>query len=274
MEIFTDTNLVPLDKLSGPEGVDNNFMPQWKDVVLQPVVNTNVRQIYVIPYVGLIKQGTMGQMVRGAKRAIWRANKLHLTSFTPVFGPIAVHQLKVFQKAQGLKQDGQVGPVTLKALAPFFDAEAFFFYEGYAPSLSSTRNKIGAYAWWGYNNNGPIHYAQFRPMTNMNNLKALPAWMDCSTFATKAYKFAGAPDPNGANYNGYGYTGTLAAHGKSITLAQARIGDLVLYGSAPIYEHVTIYVGNGKVIGHGQESGPTLEAWDYRPTGVFRSYLP
>jgi cell wall-associated NlpC family hydrolase len=73
---------------------------------------------------------------------------------------------------------------------------------------------------------------------------------DCSQFVTSMYHAAGLPDPNGTDYTG-GYTGTLAEHGKYISRADLKAGDLVLYGPAP-HHHVELYVGPGDdTIGHG-----------------------
>lgn len=276
MEIYTDLNSVPVDPTPATDAIDkpDNEKPLTDPAALAA---TPAKQtVYVIPFSRVIKLGSRGTDVRGAKRAIWRANKLKLTAFTPIFGPIAVSQLKKFQKAHGLKADGQLGPATLKKLAPHFDAYAFLLYVGYAPGNKEAgqRKKIVAYATWGYNHRSLIHYAETRPMDRLNDLEHLPITNDCSEFATKAYKYAGVSDPNGFGYNGAGWTGTLAVHGKSVSLAQAQVGDLVLYGPRPSYSHVAIYVGNGRVISHGSEIGPLLLPIDYRSDrGDIRSYL-
>ena len=49
-------------------------------------------------------------------------------------------------------------------------------------------------------------------------------------FVTWCYKSGGASDPNGFDYNGYGFTGTLLQHGKQVPLGSIRAGDLVFYG--------------------------------------------
>jgi len=127
---------------------------------------------------------------------------------------------------------------------------------------SPKRAKILEYALWGVTNEPQIHYAQVRPMDHLDDLKHLPISNDCSEFATKAYKYAGAPDPNGANYNGSGYTGTMLTHGKPVMLSQAKSGDLIIFGAWPGH-HVVILEedgaankGNPMVISHGQEAGP------------------
>jgi hypothetical protein len=117
---------------------------------------------------------------------------------------------------------------------------------------------------------GAIHYRQERPMMEMHNCPPKLNWvMDCSEGVTWLYKCAGLPDPNGLGYNGQGYTGTLAKHGRRIiALVQnrwLRVGDLVLYGRIDSdYDHVAIVYRGGpsrlvaRVWSHGSEGGPYL----------------
>lgn len=228
----------------------------------------------IVPFKRPIKRGSRGRDVVAIKRALSRAHYIKWGGFTPVFGPFAVKALRKFQQQHHLHVDGIVGVNTLKRLAPYFDAYSFLLYVGHAPSENkeqSIRNKIVAYALWGYNNRGAMHYAQYRPMDYLGSLKHLPIWNDCSEFVTKAYKSAGAPDPNGRRFNGLGYTGDELKNGKAVSLSSARPGDLAHYGPN---KHVAIYIGNGKVISHGSEGGPYLLPLKYR--GDFyqvRSYL-
>lgn len=63
-----------------------------------------------------------------------------------------------------------------------------------------------------------------------------------------------------------GYTGTIAAHGKRVVdLRNAKVGDAILYGPRPTFEHVATYIGGGRVFSHGSERGPFLLGVDYRP---------
>ena len=110
----------------------------------------------------------------------------------------------------------------------------------------------------------------------------VPEWEDCSSFATWTYFVAGAPDPNGAGYNGSGYTGTLSRHGRRLggegssrsqQLKLAQPGDLVFYGPGWPWGHVSIYIGGGQVVSHGTESGPNRTPIDYRSDrGQIRTY--
>lgn len=228
----------------------------------------------VVPYFRPLQLGSRGRDVIGAKRAIWKANGLPVPkNATQVFGPIAVKQLRLFQKTHGVAQDGVLGPGTLRKLSRFFDQYAFLLYTGFPPNSTAEqriRAGIVAYAIWGYNNRVPIHYAMFRPMTFMSNLDELPVSEDCSTLVTKAYKSGKAPDPNRFSYNGYGNTWELRKHGVQVSLAAAKPGDLLHYDNP---QHVGVYVGHGRCISHGSEMGPLLLQADYRPIAQVRSYL-
>lgn len=106
------------------------------------------------------------------------------------------------------------------------------------------------------------HYRQFRPMT-LKTLIALKGdvYADCSMTATAICKVGGAPDPNGQNYNGTGYTGTIRAHATRISLASAKVGDMIVHGTGAGSHVTTIYEPhptNPLLFSHGQESGPSL----------------
>lgn len=142
----------------------------------------------------------------------------------------------------------------------------------------TTREKIVAYCEWGIANNAQIHYAMVRPIPAKP--KALPLITDCSGFATLAYKSAGAPDPNGAGYDGTGYTGTLMKHGRKVTTP--LLGDLLFYGPFPGH-HVVIFMdvwhGAWIVCSYDQEIGPlrVLQHREEKFQGFapeIRSYLP
>jgi hypothetical protein len=72
---------------------------------------------------------------------------------------------------------------------------------------------------------------------------------------------------NGASWKA-GYTGTIAAVCKRVT--EPQIGDAILYGSAPSFEHVTgvIDVNKRLCVSHGGDNGPIVEPWDYRSDRV------
>lgn len=77
---------------------------------------------------------------------------------------------------------------------------------------------------------------------------------DCSSWFASVYFSCGLPDPSKANY-GSGYTGSLEAHGKrvSIEYAMNNAGCAILYGSPGRTHHVEFSIGDGTqhTIGHG-----------------------
>ena len=176
-----------------------------------------------------------------------------------VFGPATLEAVVRFQREHHLKVDGIVGPQTWKAL-------------GIAPVIT-----IGAltspadYALWYLRLQQAHHclsYQERRPMVLVRP-PAWPPYMDCSTFVTLCYRDAGWPDPNGLRYDGYGYTGTLADHGVRVHLSQMAASDLVFYSDP---DHVTIAVGDGRVVSMGQPGEPVERSYDYRPVAQVRSY--
>jgi cell wall-associated NlpC family hydrolase len=122
--------------------------------------------------------------------------------------------------------------------------------------VTSVRQKIVTAARWGIANEPRIHYAQVRPIPRA---RTLPLTTDCSGFVTLCYYLAGAPDPNGRDYDGSGYTGTLLGWLPRLAgPANARRGDLVVWGRYP-GRHVALVLEPGAdplLCSHGQERGP------------------
>lgn len=266
LSAFVSIADAPLDTDLPPDVGDAPGASQsLTEVSPHPSSRRAIVPVPVIPFVRVIRLGSVGKDVEGAKRAIWRSSHTPYTDLTQTFGAFAVKQLTTFQAAHGLRADGQLGPATLAKLAPFFDSYAFLLYTGFPPGGDSgdmIRKAIVAYQLWGYNQREQIHYVERRPMDHMDDLYRLPIYEDCSTFATKGYKFGGAPDPNNLHYDGLGNTTTMLAHGRSVSIGAARPGDLVLYRG-----HVAtlVMVGSApRVVSLGSEPGPYLLAWDYR----------
>jgi hypothetical protein len=86
--------------------------------------------------------------------------------------------------------------------------------------------------------------------------------LDCSESATLICRLAGIADPNGLGYDGTGWTGTLIQHGnaakRKIKAAQARVGDLVVFGAYPGHHVCTVLEAGADplLFSHGQERGP------------------
>jgi cell wall-associated NlpC family hydrolase len=121
-----------------------------------------------------------------------------------------------------------------------------------------------------------LHYAEVRPMPGSlfprgsetaTGIYTGPVIVtDCSGFATLCYKAAQQADPNGLNYNGQGYTGTLAANGTRTSDPQP--GDLGFFGAGPPWDHVVIYLGGGKVASHGNPRSPNPREFDATDFGT------
>ncbi|HKB93234.1 MAG TPA: peptidoglycan-binding domain-containing protein [Gaiellaceae bacterium] len=122
----------------------------------------------------------------------------------------------------------------------------------------TVREQIVAHARWGIENESQIHYEQLRPIDGIDTARRLPLHTDCSGFATLCYAWAGAPDPNGLDFGGQGYTGTMLGHMQRIHASAVQPGDLVVWGPAPGH-HVALVLEPGSdplLCSHGQEKGP------------------
>jgi len=144
------------------------------------------------------------------------------------------------------------------------------------PSYHLTPRVIAAraYARKLVENAARIDYSQTRsrPM-QLGSLQEIPRWADCSSSVTIIYHAAGIPDPNRRSYDGYGYTGTLVAHGRHVTRDRIQPLDLVFYGSASARSgfpagaptHVAMVMdGQGAIFTFGSEPGPVFRRIDYR----------
>lgn len=125
-------------------------------------------------------------------------------------------------------------------------------------AATAIRARIVANARWSIAHEARIHYRELRPIDGLHDARRLPLETDCSGFATLCYAWAGAPDPNGLDYSGEGWTGTLLAHMDAIPAAEARPGDLVVWGPEP-GRHCALVLEPGAdplLCSHGQERGP------------------
>jgi hypothetical protein len=131
--------------------------------------------------------------------------------------------------------------------------------------------KINSAAMVAYNFRWKIHYTQGPARMYLTRHSIIPArlgaqpsiWEDCSSFATWLYWQAGLPDPNGLRYNGQGYTGTQANHGRRVWSDNAPAGALSFYGGGAPYSHVVIRINSNKIISHGNENGPSIYSSPY-----------
>lgn len=121
-------------------------------------------------------------------------------------------------------------------------------------------------AWHDYAHESRIRYRQERPMRG--TIDPGDIYMDCSEAVTRWYRMGGASDPNGAGYDGTGWTGTLKQHGRRVRIP--RLADLVFY---PNPEHIALFVGRGLVMSMGSDPGPQPLPWRYRRVSEIRRYI-
>ena len=143
----------------------------------------------------------------------------------------------------------------------------------------ATRFPIRRYCERAEANRPDIHYAQFRPMNHLGKSPSSEFTADCSGFVTGAFRWAdlytkfAVNDPNGNNYSGYGWTGTLLSHNRKHRIPLNHkffIGDMAIYApSLSDTRHVVICRKNGNTqtsiwTSHGSEGGPYSVYLHYR----------
>jgi len=147
--------------------------------------------------------------------------------------------------------------------------------------VPATRQGIVAAALWAANSRKSISYSQGGDRWSgiaqkICPYQGVPAAADSSSFVTWLYwsAFGNRRDLlNNQNWKD-GYTGTMGKNGVSVSLAQARPGDVVLYGRRAPYDHAAVYVGNNKVVSFGAKGPAKLLPIKYRSNYYIRSYLP
>jgi len=211
-----------------------------------------------------------GRDVAAYRRALQKGGLLPGGAEHPgVFDAQMDAAVRKFQGAKGLDVDGEIGQHTFDALAPSIDAFGHSLLDKVRKQLqepTGKRQRIVHAAYVGYTNRDRIAYSmefgRMQGVTKSIHPPQFPTIEDCSSFATWCYFAADAADPNGRGFDGQGYTGTMIGRGAEVK--DPKPGDLVFYGhSHGDINHVTVYVGNGRVISHGQDSGPMLYPMDY-----------
>lgn len=146
------------------------------------------------------------------------------------------------------KTEWAFDPYSIKLAKDYYD-----YYQ-----KQEVRQRIIEAGFFWYNHRKEIDYDQFRPYQKCKPPQVPTMW-DCSSFVTNCYYGGGAPDPNGRDYDGAGYTGSLLSHGKVISITQLKPGDLIMYGFSrgkpgfPVGSptHVSLFVGGGRVLSLG-----------------------
>jgi hypothetical protein len=138
--------------------------------------------------------------------------------------------------------------------------------------MTDVRNIIVDWAKWGVDNHKNFIYTEDATRMSAINVwpPKFPIHADCSASVTLWYNLAGAADPNGNHYNGYGYTGTLLTHGKHIDISQVIPGDVVVYGPGTGWHTALVVEVHGHdilTISHGQQGDPSY-VWVNPPKTV------
>jgi hypothetical protein len=247
-------------------------------------------------------QSDDGPDVEAVKRAVWRGGRWEgpASRFDRAFsrgfalgvgGNVIDTGLAGFQRQMRIAASGQMGNETYQALRyahipaglpnagqPLFDAVALDLLEealaGFEASPVDVRAAIADYCRRSIASEPQIHYEQERPIQAFGVPPEQGFTTDCSGHATSAYYWARkvtgikVPDPNGRNFDGYGYTGTLLNNPEAPT--PYEVGDLAIYG--PSFEassHVVTCMQRGSAesahwCSHGSEAAPVAVSLRYR----------
>jgi len=208
------------------------------------------------------------------KRAIsrWNPHVYPWDGFTPVAGEYLFAAVRLFKKQHGLGTKNVIGARTHEALERTrrfgsktewaFDRLAIDLAEQYWNKVTKSKEDLirerivqAGMFWYGMRWN--IAYSQYRPMA-LGKPPWTPTRWDCSGFYTACCFAGGAPDPNGRNFDGLGYTGTLMTRGaRAISVLDLLPGDAIFYGNSsgagPAFSrgdptHVALYAGNGMIL--------------------------
>jgi hypothetical protein len=240
-----------------------------------------------------IREGMRGDDVVAVKRALSRAGYLPWGKFTPVWDAVAIAAVQPFQADHKVPPGpGTYGPLTHAALVGAhakgsatewaYDARAIALMQRFCAKLaeepSGTRGAVLAEAIRLFAHRNEIDYVQSRPV-KLGKPPFVPSELDCSSFVTFCYFVAGADDPNGSNFDGFGNTTSLVRSGRPCSPGELEAGDLVFYGSTAPQDasdalpagsptHVAIYDGNGRVFSQGgpkRQNRMRRHPFDYRP---------
>ena len=121
-------------------------------------------------------------------------------------------------------------------------------------------------------NRDKVHYAEVRPMrtNSIRNLAQLHRAIegpdgitcDCSESITFMYRMCKLEDPNGLNYDGDGFTGTMLAYLPHFeNVSEAHAGTIVVFGDYPGVHAIMVVVPDGSdplCFSHGGPGGPTM----------------
>jgi hypothetical protein len=87
---------------------------------------------------------------------------------------------------------------------------------------------------WAVGHRDRFRYEQVRPIpVEAARDGDEPIITDCSGFVTLMARWSGVEDPNGRDYNGQGWTGTMLEHLPAIGFTATQPGDIAVFGTLP-----------------------------------------
>jgi hypothetical protein len=123
----------------------------------------------------------------------------------------------------------------------------------------SKRDLLRAYMIATAGNRYDWNYREVRPLSLPPKL-AHSVNADCSFGIKILCDWAGIDDPTGGKYDGWGNSGSMYKHLPHITLDQAKIGDIVVFGPNGEW-HAAMILEPGKnprLWSHGHQGAPNL----------------
>lgn len=247
--------------------------------------------ITVVDLKRVLHYGNRGYDVKAVKRGLHAAGHKRPSLENNRFGSGTYTAVKNFQKQHGLKADGVYGERTHNKLKPYMSKDgyaAWLYNHAKVPPptpVLTVREQMVRAGFLTFAHRDDIHYTmgaqRMEGVRNKIHPPNYPHWEDCSSMYTWWSYVSGAPDPNGFNYAGYGFTGTMVLHGTRLaSSSQLRRGDAVFYGrnNSGDPTHVAMYAGTKDgvmmVISHGSEAGPLYLALRYRhDIHSYRTYM-
>lgn len=228
-----------------------------------------------VKFCRVMQLGFRGNDIIAHKRALSRAfPKLYpwwKKGFSDYYGQAFKDAVKGAQLVMKLPTTGQIDKTTHDALKRRHRAlinETEWAFDEYSIRLAdiyctnhaalTKRELIVNAGFFWYVHRKQIAYSQTRPF-QVCKPPQVPSRWDCSAFVTNCYYAGKATDPNGRDYDGLGYTGTLISHGTRCDFSELEPADLIFYGfssgkpgfSAGSPTHVAMYVGGGNVLSMG-----------------------
>lgn len=270
MNVYDSLLDVPLDQ----PGVDadDRLVPAEEGAPYEPVEHHLLllnapasAQNLAVPFFRLDSK-SRGKPVVALNRALSRADYRKWQAFSSVWNPWVTKAVKKFQKDHKLAVTGIYNRETHAKLARYYDAYSIkFLLKQAQPPIDKNmakRQEFLAELMYIYNIRWNVVYTQRRPF----DVYKPPRGLDCSASGEWGCKWAEIKSPSG--YSGYGWgntwsqRGRLSSLGRKTSIAKAKVGDFLFYGSGGP-THVAYWIGGNRVWSFGSYPAKIL-SWNYR----------